>query len=406
MPKRLVVCFDGTWNSADSNKADTNVVRLARSIHATTDTGGVPQMVLYLRGIGTTGLRASIIVEGATGLGVDDNIRSGYMFLAQNYLRGDEIFLFGFSRGAFSARSLAGFISACGLLKRRKLGDLGNAWKYYRREGDRSPAKFMAECGTDCHTEVEIKFLGVWDTVGAMGVPGHLFSSINHNLFAFHNTTPSKMVRHGCHALAIDEHRAAFVPTLWTGKAPAGATIEQVWFPGAHSDVGGGYITRMLADIPLVWMARKAEDEGLALDWKCLPDPTVADASAPAHDSATGFFGLERLTPTVRQICGMPFSVPFNQRPYAPPRTAKGEVQAPINEAVHQSVLARFGQSARTCTFDEKGVCRAATYRPRNVAALFDATGKLKPGIVVEKYATQSKAKPRAASPFPFFGRG
>ena len=110
--KRLVICFDGTWNSADAERADTNVALLARAIHATVGTGGIPQSVLYLRGVGTAGLQAEIIFEGATGLGVDENIRSGYMFIAQNYLPGDEIFLFGFSRGAFTARSLSGLIKS------------------------------------------------------------------------------------------------------------------------------------------------------------------------------------------------------------------------------------------------------------------------------------------------------
>ena len=176
--KRLVICFDGTWNSADAERADTNVALLARAIHATVGTGGIPQSVLYLRGVGTAGLQAEIIFEGATGLGVDENIRSGYMFIAQNYLPGDEIFLFGFSRGAFTARSLSGLINACGVLKRQELGDLGRAWKYYRSPGPHSPADFMKSCQSDCHLGAEIKFLGVWDTVGALGVPGELFSSL------------------------------------------------------------------------------------------------------------------------------------------------------------------------------------------------------------------------------------
>lgn len=98
--KRVIVCCDGTWNDTDNQSADTNVFRMARAIHATQDTKGVPQIVLYLSGVGTSGLRIERMVEGATGFGVDDNIRSAYMFIAQNYLPGDEIFLFGFSRGA------------------------------------------------------------------------------------------------------------------------------------------------------------------------------------------------------------------------------------------------------------------------------------------------------------------
>src|SRR4029078_11722045 len=100
-------------NTADGQKSDTNVALLARAIHSTVGTGGIPQSVLYLRGVGTSGLHAEIIVEGATGLGGDENIRSGYMFIPQNYLPGDEIFLFGFSRGAFTPRRLSGLNNAC-----------------------------------------------------------------------------------------------------------------------------------------------------------------------------------------------------------------------------------------------------------------------------------------------------
>ena len=115
-----------------------------------------------------------------------------------------------------------------------------------------------------------------------LGVPGELFSSFDHEKYGFHDTGPCNIVKHGCHALAVDEHRNEFVPTLWTGTPASDAQIiEQVWFAGAHSDVGGGYVTRKLADIPLVWMAKKAEMDGLVLDWTCLPDPAQLDSHAP-----------------------------------------------------------------------------------------------------------------------------
>jgi len=292
--KRLVVCFDGTWDNAEAQTADTNVALLARAIHATVATEGVLQSVLYLRGVGTLGMQAEVMIEGATGLGVDEKIWTGYMFLAQNYVPGDEIFLFGFSRGAFTARSLTGFINACGLLKRQKLGDLGQAWSYYRGSGPHSPHDFISRYDSDSHLDVEIKFLGVWDTVGALGIPGELFSAFFHEKYAFHDTGPCKIVRHGCHALAIDEHRNEFVPTLWTGQSPDGVLIEQVWFPGAHSDVGGGYVTRTLADIPLVWMAKKAEADGLILDWSCLPAIDKLEPRAAMHDSLSLDFAADR----------------------------------------------------------------------------------------------------------------
>jgi uncharacterized protein (DUF2235 family) len=119
--KRIIVCCDGTWNNDDLQTDDTNVALLARAIHGSRHTDGIIQIVLYLRGAGTTGLKLETWIEGATELGVDDNIRSAYQFIAQNYFPGDDIYLFGFSRGAFTVRSLAGLITARGVLYRQSL---------------------------------------------------------------------------------------------------------------------------------------------------------------------------------------------------------------------------------------------------------------------------------------------
>jgi uncharacterized protein (DUF2235 family) len=369
--RRLVVCFDGTWNNADSEKADTNVTLIARAIHATQDTDGIQQSVLYLRGVGATGLDVQRVIEGATGLGIDDNIRSGYMFLAQNYLPGDEIYLFGFSRGAFTARSVVGFIGSCGLLKRQKLGDLGRAWTYYRTVTDRSPAKFMASCNSECHPDVNIKFLGVWDTVGALGIPTHILGAIVNNQYGFHDTSPSRIVKHACHALAIDEERDEFVPTLWTGEAPAGSIIEQVWFAGVHSDVGGGYVDRSLADITLTWMAEKAESEGLAMDWSVLPDGQKLDPLAAQHDSRAGWAVKDRLTPTFRCICNKTFKVDFNETLYVPLGADRKPLPT-IGESIHKSVAARFNQRALASTNDAQRISAQSLYTPRNLAPLFE----------------------------------
>lgn len=380
--KRIVICFDGTWNSADSGGADTNVARISRAIHANAGTGGVPQLVLYLRGVGTTGLDADKIFDGATGLGIDDNIRSGYMFLAQNYVPGDEIYLFGFSRGAFTARSLVGLVAAAGLLKRQSLGALGAAWKYYRTDKPHSPQDFLRQTpGADSHVDAAITFLGVWDTVGSLGVPGHVFDLINHKFYGFYDTGLCPIVRKACHALAIDEHRDTFVPTLWTGKLPANSSVEQVWFAGAHSDVGGGYLTRDLADIPLVWMAKKAEAAGLILDWSCLPDANTLRPLAARHDSSSGAFAFNRIVPTLRQICGQSFDVPFYQKLYAPTDDDHRPI-ATIGEAIHRSVLERLAGQASFCRSDADGTCLPETYSPENVRALLDH-GVLKAGITI-----------------------
>lgn len=368
--KRIVVCCDGTWNDADSPSKDTNVFRIARAIHG--DDG--VQIVLYLQGVGTTGLKLGDLLEGAIGLGVDEIIRSAYMFIAQNYVPGDEIFLFGFSRGAYTARSLAGFIGACGLLKRQRLDDLPKAWEYYRGPGPHDPGKFMQDYGTDCHTAPVIRFLGVWETVGAMGIPGKAFASADDQLYGFHDTGPCKLVKHGCHAMAVDENRHDFVPTLWTGDAFPDTVIEQVWFAGVHADVGGGYKTRRLADIPLVWMAKKAETDGLRLDWSCLPDPVSLDASSPTHDSCTGVFLLDGFRRTWRQVAGQACHVGPLETIYAP-IGRDGRPLRTINEALHESLRGRFGKSAPLCIDDDRGTVADATYEPKNLRPFFDAEG-------------------------------
>jgi uncharacterized protein (DUF2235 family) len=165
--KRIVICCDGTWNADDTQTDDTNVALIARSVHGSQETGGVLQIVLYLRGVGTSGLKLESFIEGVTGVGVDENIRSAYQFICQNYVPGDEIYLFGFSRGAFTVRSLAGLVTACGILFRQSLENLPEAWKYYRGPKPHSPAAFAKQCSAQCHLQPEVTFLGVWDTVGA-----------------------------------------------------------------------------------------------------------------------------------------------------------------------------------------------------------------------------------------------
>lgn len=384
--KRLIVCFDGTWNDADSGRSDTNVARLARAIRATTNTGGVPQLVLYLRGVGTSGLTSERVIAGATGLGVDDNIRSAYMFLAQNYVPGDEIYLFGFSRGAFSARSLSGFMGSCGLLKRQRLGDLSEAWSYYRRTEARSPQDFMSRTGSESHADVTVRFLGVWDTVGALGIPSVLFSGISAQMYGFHDTTPSRIVLHGAHALAVDENRDEFIPTLWTGKVPPGATIEQVWFAGAHSDVGGGYVDGGLSDIPLLWMASRAALQGLVLDPAMLPDAEKLDALGPLHESRTGYSMKDRLTPTIRRVCERDADVSFYERLYAP-RDEYGVPLRTINEGIHSSLLQRWRQIGLLSDDDSSRTSKPASYMPKNLAPLFNADGHVKKNVKV--YLTQ-----------------
>jgi Uncharacterized alpha/beta hydrolase domain (DUF2235) len=386
--KRLIVCFDGTWNAADSEKAETNVARIYRAIRANSGDDNIHQLAFYERGVGTTMNKAINLFAGATGLGVGDNIRSAYLNLAKNYLPGDEIYLFGFSRGAFSARSLAGLIGACSLLKRQSLDAIHKAWTFYREAKDRNPQAFQLSSGAEIHDDVSIKFLGVWDTVGALGVPvGLLGSKLSGEVFQFHNTTPSRIVKHASHALAIDEKRDEFVPTFWTGTVPEGSTIEQVWFAGCHSDVGGGYDERRIADIPLRWMAKRAESQGLQLDWisgALPPKDEQIGALTPIHDSRDSYSTKDRLTPTIRRVCELNAKVDLWEKLYAP-RDGKGKIQPTINEFLHESVVERFGkQDALLSIGDKTGKARRVTYRPENLASAFNAAGQLKPGIATQ----------------------
>jgi uncharacterized protein (DUF2235 family) len=380
--KRLVVCFDGTWNAADNKGAETNVAKIARAVRANSkdkhQKDEYPQLVLYLRGVGSSGPLLNKLFAGATGAGVSDNIRSAYMFLCQNYeperkegaktIPADEIFLFGFSRGAYSARSLSGLIRSCGLLKRQKLDDMPKAWSYYKNVKQRDPNEFVKKYKTDAHTDVGIQFLGVWDTVGALGIPVGILGEISEEIFEFHDTEPSRIVRNAAHALAIDEFRDEFVPTLWTGQAPPNSTIEQVWFAGCHSDVGGGYNDRALADIPLRWMAQRAEDCGLRLDWDegILPKMNAKlDPLAAMHDSRDGWSFKDRISPTIRRVLEKDVQVSLTDKLYIPKN--KNKILRTLGERLHESVIERYGKYASVSPDDKVSTRKKKVYEPVNI---------------------------------------
>ncbi|MEV8615544.1 DUF2235 domain-containing protein [Amycolatopsis sp. NPDC051373] len=304
MPKRILICCDGTWDSADladgSVPAPSNVTRLALAT-APADEAGTEQRVFYQSGIGTTRQR---LIGGAFGIGLSRNVREVYTYLVHTYEPGDEIFFVGFSRGAYTVRSVAGFIRNCGLLRREHGGLVKRAYGLYRDRGDKShPRNTEATLFRRTYShEPRIRFIGVWDTVGALGVPLTGFWPIDvfNRRFQFHDTALSSTVDAAFQALSIDEHRKPFVPSIWAPPtAPGTKQIEQVWFAGCHSDVGGGGQTqRGLSDVPLRWLASHAALNGLAL----LPDfPCEPDALGPTFPSRTGFY---RLLPSVTRGIG------------------------------------------------------------------------------------------------------
>ena len=295
--KRIVLCCDGTWNSADQEAngapCPTNVVKLGYRV-AKRD-GDVPQLIYYDQGVGTGNTldRAS---GGAFGDGLEENIHDAYRFLVANYEPGDELYLFGFSRGAFTVRSIGGMIRKCGILERRAVRYYRDAIALYRNgqhPDEPQPKAFRKSCSVIPEESIPVRMIGVWDTVGSLGIPLRGLRWLTRREHQFHDTELSGSVQTACHALAIDERRAPFAPTLWDYKPKPGQQVEQVWFCGAHSDVGGGYAETGLSDIALEWMIGKARAAGLAFDAAAIEAyPLKPDPLGELHNSKTGLYRL------------------------------------------------------------------------------------------------------------------
>lgn len=301
---QLIVCCDGTWNTLEHTDqglpAPTNVAKLYNAV-----VKDAQQLAYYHPGVSTSGGLLDHLVGGGTGAGLDRNIMSAYQWLAVRYRSGDRIFLFGFSRGAYTVRSLGGLLAHSGLL------DLSDATlapaEVWARVGEvfeayRSGQPFANAAGYAFHDvasgqpaagTVPIHFMGVWDTVGALGIPLEL--SVlrfigDPRRYQFHDTKISPLVLNARHAVALDERRADFQPTLWTNiRRPD--KVRQVWFSGVHGDVGGGYAQAGLSDIALAWMLDEAAACGLRLRngarAQLHPDP-----QGVLHDSRQGLFKL------------------------------------------------------------------------------------------------------------------
>jgi uncharacterized protein (DUF2235 family) len=338
MNKRLIVCCDGTWNRAENvdhgKPAPTNVRRLYLAIDQSKD-AAVLQDAHYEQGVGTR--RWEHLRGGALGFGLSANVRSCYAWLVQRYEPGDELFLFGFSRGAFTARSLAGLVRNSGILRPEHAGMVKDAYKLYRsrKPGD-APSESAAKKFRDDHShpDAEITFIGVWDTVGALGIPIDGFRPPwLTKRWTFHDTTLSKSVHNAYHAVSIDERRKPFEPTLWVKKVredgtveepPPQQTVRQVWFAGVHSDVGGGYADASLSAIPLQWMAARARACGLVLtpgQPQLAPNP-----EGEMHDSMTFFY---------RHLLGGPYD-----------RELKAREGDPISSSLASSSKLRYEKQA------------------------------------------------------------
>ncbi|KAG7115356.1 hypothetical protein HYQ45_016338 [Verticillium longisporum] len=276
--KRIILCADGTWLASDlgDKTVPSNVATFARALANTgidADGQTVDQIVLYHSGLGSGDLPFQKAISGGLGWGVDHDICQVYDFIANNYVPDDELFFFGFSRGAFTVRSIAGLVCDVGVLSGVHMSRFGEMWSAYRANNGGEPFKNSVwyrdnEKELELGKEVRVKFVGVWETVGALGIPEwplvrgleKIGVAVN-GQYAFHNTRLSKGVDYAYQALAIDEQRLTFPPTMWHDAIGSPAIeLQQCWFPGVHGNIGGqasgpGGDHEEIGHITFAWMA-------------------------------------------------------------------------------------------------------------------------------------------------------
>ena len=351
MTRHLVICTDETWNHPGQHDRDkmvpTNVAEVARALSGFAKTmdnqTGIPQLIYYDTGIGTGSGWFRRLLEGATGLGLRGKVLRAYQAIAEVYRPEDKIFLFGFSRGAYTARSLAGLIGLCGIPNKSvpapKLDILVQKAIDIYRVRNIAVRKTRAIEYAQAYSHKngnnvfnDIHFIGVWDTVGTLGVPWWPFRWIMRNSYKFHDVSLGCHIQHAYHAMAIDERRRLFAPTPWTqAQSYVGQKVEQVWFPGVHANVGGGYVDSGLADRALLWMCLKAAEAGLGLREEYMNVRVDPNYHGELRESCLGFY---RLTARRRKI-GAKWG----------PRKNKTRI---LNEKIHFSAKERFKHATET----------------------------------------------------------
>ena len=298
-----MIILDGTLSTLEPGQ-EGNAGLL---FHLLSGTGRSAQRTLYYEpGLQWQGWRQGL--DLATGKGLNRQIKRAYGWLASHYREGDRIFLFGYSRGAYAVRSLAGVIDRVGLIRREHATERGVrlAFRHYKRNPESLAAQAFVQAF--CHADAPIQMVGVWDTVKALGIRLPLLWMLSDKYHLFHDHRLGKSVRHGFHALAMDETRAVFDPVMWRCPAESVGRVQQMWFRGAHGDIGGMIgrfaASRPLANIPLVWMIESAESVGLVL-----PDGWRArypcDAAAPMVGTWRGW-GMWFLLRRRRKTCRDP----------------------------------------------------------------------------------------------------
>lgn len=384
-PKRIAIFLDGTWNTRLDN---TNVWRLKSLCKQSAE-----QVIYYSKGVGTQ--VGTKIIGGALGYGIDQGVIDAYEWLIENYNDGDKLYIFGFSRGAYTARSLSGLISKCGLLYQGAPLSVRALYDRYRNrdtKGQKINPRTIRQLAVDNKENPEnngpkdqqerwmlkycnkpdIHFLGVWDTVGSLGLrlPFGDIPYISSESYQFLETDLRLTNLHAYHALAIDEHRQKFAPTLWTKTADNLAkpreieAVEQRWFAGAHANVGGGYPNDLLAQRPLQWLMTKANILGLEFRYEVDIDGDISDSECT--DSYADFMG------------GIYKFLPFSEKHYRVIGNPKKEeyLTEPksINETIDRSVFERWH--------------KRKDYRPANLKSWAD-----RHGITIESLIPEQTVK-------------
>ncbi|MBI3896833.1 MAG: DUF2235 domain-containing protein [Gammaproteobacteria bacterium] len=326
MGRNLVVACDGTWNTPTQTDrglvVPTNVVKMARAVESSDQ-----QLIYYDTGLGT-GKGWDHYTGGLFGIGLTANIHDAYCWIANHYQDGDRLFLFGFSRGAYTVRSLSGLIGRCGLPPAKDTKAVKRAYDLYRQstnaKGKAKAAEFKAK-----QRQPSVHFIGVWDTVGSLGVPALSRYGLLRKIFrrliegskyahGFHDETLGRHVLYAYQALGIDERRGPYEPSLWKSDGTLRLNVEQVWFAGVHTNVGGGYIDAGLSDHAFMWMAVKAMSAGLTLQERYLAMRVDPNCYGELRNSVLGIY---KLLPTFKR------------------KLARGNT---LNEHIHKSVLNRL----------------------------------------------------------------
>jgi uncharacterized protein (DUF2235 family) len=372
--KRIVILIDGTWNDEKTDKQQTNPAELSRDnktplqyLIRETDSHGITQIVKYHPG-------PSGIAGGAIGAGLKRIVQEGYDDIVDNYEPDDEIYLLGFSRGAYGARALAALINTAGIRRKERAVNFDTLWEFYRVRPDirRAPQTasetdkrkiddYLVEANGALHISRTVKCVAVWDTVGSYGIPSGLglarylglpsvlddLGNIATQVFlGFHSTELEDNVDFGLHAIALDEKRNPFPPTFWTAPStkPPRGHVEQTWFAGVHCDIGGGYPGSQLSDVALIWIiARLQALTGLQFDNAHVVSATAkANIDGEVHNNRTwpAWGWLDRLLMTSREVL--------------PSQSER------INERVHWSVIKKLGRPCRVFGED-------SAYNPENL---------------------------------------